>query len=142
MYPCKPQPGAANEAFRPLADGRVITVALVQGAPLCISCQSLRPGAAVVMAACRGNDGRGDRQQTWHFAWTNRSSTGASTLSVAAGDTELLCIDADAPALPPFGAIDVGDPAIPSYPWAGYGAISGGGGDSRFLAEYPEPQRR
>ena len=65
MYPCKqPGPTADNEAFRALANGRIITVALVQSKPLCISCQSLRPGAAIVMATCRENDGRGDKQQT------------------------------------------------------------------------------
>ena len=141
MYPCKAQPGAINEAFRPLADGRIITVALSQSRPLCISCQSLRAGAAIVMAVCRENDGRGDRQQSWDFAWTNQSNTGASMLSITGINGEKLCIDANAPALPPFSAIDVGDVSIPSFPWAGYGAISGGGGDSRFLAEYPDPQR-
>jgi hypothetical protein len=59
-----------------------------------------------------------------HILWSWIEQPSGRTLQLG------LCIHSNLPSLR-----DIGDKPILPFPWAGYGAISGGGGDSQFLVD-------
>eukprot|EP01079_Euglenida_sp_SAG-EU17-18_P002972 gene2972-3542_t len=122
LWKCKgPGDKQGNQYF--IRQGQLIVSA--QTTDMCVTSDSDKLGAGLRFQPCGG---MWQSLQQWH--WDPPGS-------IALASDPSLCLDSAQAPLPVYTEVHV-DPKAPSYNFYGVGAVSGGGGDSRLLSEYPE----